>query len=108
MSRLKKILLLSVTLFALTSCGDQYDRGYDDAWEGKKNYAYYVFNPTYREGHAEGTKALGQFKPMADSLRRTRHEPRKTADEVSRFVNETGKKIDEELNNREQTNVAQV
>ncbi len=95
-----RALVLILSLLFLTGCGDQYDRGYDDAWEGKKNYAYYVINQTYREGHAEGAKALAQFKPVADSLRRTSHELGKTAEEASRFVDEMGRKIDEGLNNR--------
>ena len=48
--KLATILLLSF----LVGCGNSYDKGYEDAWEERKDGLSYAINGNYKQGYDKG------------------------------------------------------
>jgi hypothetical protein len=64
--------LLILVLLTFSGCGDQSEKGYQDAWNSEKNIILYSFSPTYQEGHQKGREEVLKVKPLSDAMKQTK------------------------------------
>lgn len=50
------LLFIIIIIFAVRGCIPDYDQGYDDAWEERKNDLAYSVSEKYKSGYEDGSE----------------------------------------------------
>jgi len=94
----KKTLGVGLIFLLLAGCHQEgvnyYEKGYEDAWDGSKNYFEYYFEADYKKGYLDARSHIQDYRKVSSTMRSAQKDLNKAVDDISQSVEDLKKKVE--------------